>query len=65
MSDYNLKRIEKIRKDFERKKNGNLIQYTFYLEKIVLKAEDTISEFKSKLKGCSNKIEGALQKGYQ
>ena len=61
MPDYDYKKIEKIRKEFERKKNGNLMQYTIWLENRILKAENTISEFKLKLRSVSNRIDKVLQ----
>lgn len=65
MSAYDFKRINEIQKEFERKKNGNLMQYTVWLQKRILEAEKTISEFNLRLKKCSDKIEGTLQKGCQ
>lgn len=61
-ASYDFKEIEKIRKEFGNSRDGmNLMRYTIWLEKKILKAENTLSEFKFKLKKCSNRIDKVLQ----
>ena len=60
---YDYLEIDKIRKQFEREKNGNLMQYTYWLEKRILRAELIIEKLNSKIKSLSDKIELILNKG--
>ena len=61
-SIYNYDKVNKIRKEFERRiRGGNLMQYTYWLEKRILRAEKTIREYEQKVKKCSIKIQRALQ----